>query len=155
MREATKLDVVPASAEEAVRGSDIVVTITNSATPVFSGEWLAPGTHVNAAGSNSLVRREIDDQAVLAATRVFVDSRASALKEAGDLLPALDKGRLHPGALTEIGEVIAGVRPGRTGARDITLFESQGMAIQDLAVAAHLLKLASDRGVGSPLELGG
>jgi ornithine cyclodeaminase len=156
MRARTKLDVVAAaSAEETVRGSDIVVTITKSATPVFSGEWLAPGTHINAAGSNSLARREIDDRTVLMANRVVVDSRATALKEAGDLLPALDQGRLAAGALAEIGEVIAGTRPGRGAPDEITLFESQGMAIQDLAVAAHLLKLASDRGLGSPLDLGG
>lgn len=156
MRAKTKLDVVPAaSAEDAVRGSDIVVTITKSATPVFSGEWLAPGTHINAAGSNSLVRREIDERTVLMASRVVVDSRATALKEAGDLLPALDQGRLAAGALAEIGEVIAGTRAGREAPDEITLFESQGMAIQDLAVAAHLLKLASDRGLGSPLDLGG
>lgn len=155
-RAKTKLDVVAAaSAEETVRGSDIVVTITKSAAPVFSGEWLAPGTHINAAGSNSLVRREIDERTVLMASRVVVDSRATALKEAGDLLPALDQGRLAAGALVEIGEVIAGMRPGRGASDEITLFESQGMAIQDLAVAAHLLKLASDRGLGSPLDLGG
>jgi alanine dehydrogenase len=151
-----ELDVVPAaSAEETVRGSDIVVTITNSASPVFSGEWLSPGTHINAAGSNSLVRREIDEKTVLMASRVVVDSRPTALKEAGDLLPALDKGRLHGSGLTELGEVIAGTRPGRTAADQITLFESQGMAMQDLVIAAHLLKLASDRGLGSPLDLGG
>jgi alanine dehydrogenase len=156
MRERLSLDVVPAaSAEEAVRGSDIVVTITKSATPVFSGEWLAPGTHINAAGSNSLVRRELDEATVLMASRIVVDSRATALKEAGDLLPALDQGRVSAGALIEIGEVIAGTRPGRTAADELTLFESQGMAIQDLAIAAHLLKLASDRGAGTPLELGG
>ena len=156
MRAKTKLDVVAAaSAEDAVRGSDIVVTITKSATPVFSGEWLSPGTHINAAGSNSLVRREIDERTVLMASRVVVDSRATALKEAGDLLPALDQGRLTAGALAEIGEVIAGTRAGRKAPDEITLFESQGMAIQDLAVAAHLLKLASDRGLGSPLDLGG
>jgi len=156
MRDALSLDVVPAaSAEEAVRGSDIVVTITTSATPVFSGEWLAPGTHINAAGSNSLLRREIDETTVLMANRVVVDSRPSAMKEAGDLLPALEKGRLHPGALTEIGEVIAGTRPGRTAADQVTLFESQGMAIQDLVIAAHLLKLAPERGAGTSIELGG
>jgi ornithine cyclodeaminase len=156
MRERLALDVVPAvSAEDAVRGSDIVVTITKSATPVFAGEWLAPGTHVNAAGSNSLVRREIDEATVLRADPVVVDSRAAALNEAGDLLPALDRGRLHAGALVELGEVIAGTRAGRTRPDAVTLFESQGMAIQDLAVAAHLLQLASDRGVGSPLDLGG
>ena len=156
MREKMRLDIVPAaSPEETVRGSDVVVTITNSATPVFSGEWVAPGTHITAAGSNSLVRREIDDATVAKCDVVVVDSRPTAIKEAGDLLPALDKGRLHPGGLTELGEVIAGLRPGRTHAGQTTLFESQGMAIQDLVIASELAKLARAQGVGKDIELGG
>jgi alanine dehydrogenase len=155
MRAKLSLDVVPAaSPEDAVKASDIVVTITTSATPVFDGEALAPGTHVNAAGSNSLLRQEIDETTVRRANPVVVDSRPSALKEAGDLLPALEKGRLHAGALTEIGEVIAGIRPGRTSAEQITLFESQGMAIQDLVIGAELVRLARERGLGQELDLG-
>jgi ornithine cyclodeaminase len=154
MRARLSLDVVPAaSPEDAVKGSDIVVTITTSATPVFDGEWLAAGTHVNAAGSNSLLRQEIDETAVRRAQPVVVDSRPTALKEAGDLLPALEKGRLHAGALTELGEVIAGTRAGRTSSEQITLFESQGMAIQDLVIAAHLMRLAREKGAGGELDL--
>jgi len=155
MRERLSLDVVPAaSPEDAVKGSDIVVTITTSATPVFDGEWLAAGTHVNAAGSNSLLRQEIDETTVRRAQPVVVDSRPSALKEAGDLLPALEKGRLHAGALTELGEVIAGIRPGRTARDQITLFESQGMAIQDLVIAAELARRARSEGVGTEVPIG-
>jgi ornithine cyclodeaminase len=155
MSKKLSLEIVPAkSAEDAVRASDIVVTITTSATPVFDGEWIEPGTHVNAAGSNSLLRREIDEATVLKASPVVVDSRPAAMKEAGDLLPALEKGRLHSGMLTEIGEVIAGIRPGRTGAGQVTLFESQGMAIQDLAIAAEMAKAARAQGVGEELDLG-
>jgi ornithine cyclodeaminase len=155
MRARLSLDVVPAaSTEDAVKGSDIVVTITTSATPVFDGEWLAAGTHVNAAGSNSLLRQEIDETTVRRAQAVVVDSRPSALKEAGDLLPALEKGRLHLGGLTELGEVIAGTRPGRTSREQITLFESQGMAMQDLVIAAHLMRLAREQGAGSEVDLG-
>jgi alanine dehydrogenase len=149
------LEVVPAaSAEETVRGSDIVVTITTSATPVFSGDWLEEGTHVNAAGSNSLLRQEIDETTVRKASPVVVDSRPSAIKEAGDLLPALEKGRLHVGALVELGEVIAGTRAGRTSAKQTTLFESQGMAMQDLIIAAELARIARERGIGEELPLG-
>ncbi len=149
------IDVVPArSPEDCVKGSDIVVTITTSATPVFDGEWIAPGTHVNAAGSNSLLRREIDEATVLKANPVVVDSRPSAMKEAGDLLPALEKGRLHVGMLTELGEVIAGTRPGRTHPDQVTLFESQGMAMQDLIIAAELVRLARVKGLGEQLALG-
>jgi ornithine cyclodeaminase len=155
MRAKLSLDVVPAaSPDDAVKGSDIVVTITTSATPVFDGESLAPGTHVNAAGSNSLLRQEIDETTVRRANPVVVDSRPSAMKEAGDLLPALEKGRLHAGALTELGEVIAGIRPGRTSREQITLFESQGMAMQDLIIAAELVRSARERGIGEEVAIG-
>jgi ornithine cyclodeaminase len=148
----TGRDVVPAkSARETVEGSEIVVTITTSPKPLFDGEWLAPGTHINAAGSNSLVRRELDEQTVRRCGLVCVDSRSVALKESGDLQPLLEKGRLHEGQLIELGEVIAGIRSGRGGADQITLFESHGMAIQDLAVAQRLLALARERGLGSEL----
>lgn len=148
------LEVVPAvSPQDTVQGSDIVVTITTSATPVFDGEWLAPGTHVNAAGSNSILRQEVDETTVRRASPVVVDSRPTAVKEAGDLLPALEKGRLHAGGLTELGEVVAGTRAGRTSPGQITLFESQGMAIQDLIIAAELARLARERGMGTELDL--
>jgi ornithine cyclodeaminase len=155
MRAKLGLEIVAAaSPQETVEGSDIVVTITTSATPVFSGDWLAPGTHVNAAGSNSLLRREIDETAVRKCSPIVVDSRPSAMKEAGDLLPALEKGRIHSGSLTELGEVIAGTRPGRTSPEQITLFESQGMAIQDLILCAELRRLALARGLGTQVDLG-
>jgi ornithine cyclodeaminase len=150
------LAIVPAaSAEETVKGSQIVVTITTSATPVFSGEWVEPGTHVNAAGSNSLLRQEIDEATVRKAAVIAVDSRPTAMKEAGDLLPALEKGRILPGSLAELGEVIAGTRPGRTSPDQVTLFESQGMAMQDLILAAELIKAARARGLGAEVDVGG
>lgn len=146
------VEAVPAeTAEAAVRDSDVVVTITTASSPVVLGEWLAPGTHINAAGSNALIRRELDEKAVGRAGLICVDSRATALREAGDLLPALEKGRLHEGQLVELGEVLAGIRPGRPGPQAITLFESQGMAIQDLALARRLLALARERGMGAEL----
>jgi alanine dehydrogenase len=149
------IEAIPAeSAEQAARDSDIVVTITSSATPVFEGAWLADGCHVNAAGSNALIRREIDEMTIRRAGLVCVDSRATALAESGDLLPALEKGRLHAGQLVELGEVVAGVRRGRTSAQEITLFESQGMAIQDLALGLRLLPLAREHGLGQDISLG-
>jgi ornithine cyclodeaminase len=141
-------------AEEAVRDADVVVTITTSATPVFDGAWLAEGCHVTAAGSNALIRREIDETSVRRAAVVCVDSRPMALAEAGDLQGPLEKGRLHERQLVELGDIVAGLRPGRRQAADITLFESQGMAIQDLAIARRLLVRAAERKIGSELELG-
>ena len=155
MRTKLGIDVVPAaSANDAVSGSDIVVTITTSASPVFNGELVTPGMHINAAGSNSLLRQEIDEATVRKCDPIVVDSRPSAMKEAGDLLPVLEKGRIHGGGLTELGEVIAGTRAGRTTPAQVTLFESQGMAIQDLAIAAHLLALARAQGRGSEVKIG-
>jgi len=148
MSAATGVPVEPASgAEETVRGSDVVVTITTSPKPLFDAEWLETGVHINAAGSNSLARQELSEAAVRRADVICVDSRETALREAGDLLPLLEKGRTHSGKWVELGEVIAGIRPGRTSAEQITLFESQGMAIQDIAVASRLLELARERNV--------
>jgi len=146
------IEVVPVeSAEAAVRDSDLVVTITTAASPVVQGDWLSVGTHINAAGSNALIRRELDEKAVGRAQLVCVDSRPTALAEAGDLQPALEKGRLHAGQLVELGEIICSVKPGRASVESITLFESQGMAIQDLALAQRLLLLAKAQGIGAEL----
>lgn len=148
MSAATGVSVEPASsAEETVRRSDVVVTITTSPRPLFDAGWLETGVHVNAAGSNSLARQELSEATVRRADIICVDSRETALREAGDLLPLLEKGRTHSGKWVELGEVIAGIRPGRTTAEQITLFESQGMAIQDIAVASRLLELARERNV--------
>lgn len=149
------LEVVPAaSAQEAVRGADILVTITTSATPVFEGDWVEPGQHINAAGSNSLLRQEIDEATVRRCSPIVVDSRPTAIKEAGDLLPPLEKGRLHAGMLAEIGEVMNGTRAGRTMPEQVTLFESQGMAIQDLIIAAELARMARAKGLGTEVDVG-
>jgi ornithine cyclodeaminase len=150
------IEVAPAdSAEAAVRGAHVINVITRSSTPVLRGEWLQPGQHVNAAGSNSLTRVEIDEAAVRRCDRVVVDSRGTARKECGDLLSAVEKGLLQWEALPEIGEVIAGRAPGRTDPRQITLYESHGMGIQDLYVCARLLAAARERGVGVDLPIGG
>lgn len=152
MSRETGREVVPAaSAEETVRGSDIVVTITSSPKPLFDADWLADGTHITAAGSNSLARQELSEAAVRRAAVICVDSREVAVREAGDLMPLLEKGRTQPGRWVELGEVVAGVRPGRTSPQQITLFESQGMAIQDIAVAARVVALARERGLGCAL----
>ena len=142
------------SAEAAVRGTDIVNVVTKAATPVLRGEWLAPGQHVNAAGSNSLARRELDEAAVGRAGTVVVDSRATARGECGDLLPHTETGRLDWDALPELGEVILGRVPGRRSSEEITLFESQGMAIEDLYTAKFVLDAALRQNVGIDLPVG-
>lgn len=139
------------SVTEAMAGADILVTITTASEPVVSGELLSAGMHINAAGSNALIRRELDEKAVMRADIVCVDSVETAQKEAGDLFPALEKGRLSARALVELGDVLLGRHPGRTSTQQITLFESQGLAIQDIALGAEILTRARAAGLGIAL----
>lgn len=141
--------VAAANAEDAVREADLIGTVTTAAKPLFDADWLKPGVHINAAGSNALIRQELSEAAVRRCDLVVVDSVPTALAEAGDLLPLLEKGRLQPRQLVELGEIIVGRHPGRGGAEQLSLFESQGMAIQDLAVALRVLAAATDRGLGA------
>ncbi len=152
LSEQTGIAVVPAlSAEDTVRGSDVVGTVTTAAQPLFEADWLESGAHINAAGSNALIRQELSEATVRRCAVIAVDSVPTALAECGDLLPLLEKGRLHERQLLELGDVIAGRRAGRESAGQITLFESQGMAIQDLAVAWRVAQAAEARGLGVPL----
>ncbi len=154
MSEATGVAVVPAdSAEETVRGSDLVGTVTTATQPLFDAEWLAPGTHINAAGSNALIRQELSEATLRRCALIAVDAVPTALAEAGDLLPLLEKGRLHARQLVELGDILTGKHTGRTSAEQITVFESQGMAIQDLAVALRVVAAARARGLGVELPL--
>lgn len=137
--------------QDAVVASDVVVTVTTSARPLFEAEWLEPGTHINAAGSNSLARQELSEAVLRKVGLICVDSRETALREAGDLLPLLEKGRTRPGSWVELGEVIAGTRRGRSDASQITLFESQGLAVQDIAVASMIVDKARRLSLGREL----
>lgn len=152
MSASTGVPVVPAASPEAlVRGSEIIGTVTTAAQPLFDAEWLQPGTHINAAGSNALVRQELSEAVIRRCDLLAVDTVPTALAEAGDLLPLLEKGRIHPRQMIELGEVMLGRHPGRADETQITLFESQGLAIQDLAVALRVLQAAEVLGLGSPL----
>jgi ornithine cyclodeaminase len=154
MSETTGVAVVPAvSAEETVRGSDLLGTVTTATQPLFDADWLEEGMHINAAGSNALIRQELSEAAVRRCDLVTVDTVATALAEAGDLLPLLEKGRLHARQLIELGDVIIGQRAGRTSAAQITLFESQGLAIQDLAVGLRVLAAAEAAGLGREIPM--
>ena len=126
------------SPEEAMEGADIVITVTNSRSPVFPGNLLSPGTHINAAGSNHVMRREIDGDAVRMASLIAVDSMEQAQMEAGDLTQAAEEGVFGWADACELHEVLAGNIPGRTSSEQITLFESQGLAVEDIAMAEFL-----------------
>ena len=154
LSETTGVAVEPAdSAEEIVRGSDVIGTVTTAALPLFDAAWLEPGVHINAAGSNSLIRQELSEATIRRCDLVTVDAVPTALAEAGDLLPLLEKGRLHSRQLVELGEVVVGRHAGRASAEQITLFESQGMAIQDLAVALRVLAAAEASGLGRQMPM--
>ncbi len=141
------------SAEEAVRTSHIVTTITNSKDPVLKGEWLMPGQHINAAGGNSLLRRELDDQAVLRSDRIIVDSIEQAKIEAGEFVGCIESGRRHWEDFTELKDVAGGLKLGRRSPIEITLFKSLGIALEDVVVGKLVYEKAIQRGVGSRLEL--
>ncbi len=151
-RRAIAIDAAP-SAEVAVRGADMVVTVTSSVEPVVRGAWLEAGTCVLAVGAGRPEARELDGDA-LRRSRVFVDSRAAAELESGDVLIAQREGAIGAGHVTgEIGEVFAGRLPGRTSADEITLFKSLGQAVEDAATARHVYDRACASGTGATLRL--
>jgi thiomorpholine-carboxylate dehydrogenase len=132
-----------ATAEEAVRGADVVVVATSAQSPVLEGRWLSPGAHVNAVGATRPTWRELDDD-LMARARVFVDSKEAATKEAGDVIAARQE-------VVEIGSVIAGKADGRRNDTEITVFKSVGVAVEDVVSA----KLVYDRSSPSPEGRGG
>ena len=128
-----------ATAEEAVRGADIVVVATSSQTPVLSGAWLEPGTHINAVGAPRPTWRELDDEALRKA-RLYVEQREAATAESGDVIAS---GKIF----AEIGEVVAGGKPGRRSPDEITLYKSVGVAVQDVVSADLVYKKALASGI--------
>jgi ornithine cyclodeaminase/alanine dehydrogenase-like protein (mu-crystallin family) len=141
------------SNEEAVRGADLIVTATSSQEPVLHKDWLSPGAHVNAIGTHSPTSREIDS-ATMAAARIFVDRRESALNEAGDYLLAAKEGLINADSIAgEIGELLIGTRIGRSSADEITLFKSLGLAIEDVACAEYLYEKARAQNFGTWVNL--
>lgn len=142
-----------ASAEAAVRGADVVITMTSAREPVVLGEWLEPGMHLNVAGSNRATNREVDPAAVARASRIVVDDLAQSQVESGDLLAAVAAGAARWESMAELGAVVAGKVPGRPEAGAITLFKSNGIGLWDVAVAAWVYELARERGVGRELPI--
>jgi alanine dehydrogenase len=152
MTELTGIGVYPASSpEEAVKDMDIVVTATTSKEPVFKGEWLSKGTHINAIGANFLSKQEIDVATVRMSDCVVVDSCEQAALESGDLDFAAKAGDFFWEDARELGLVVVGEFPGREDASEITLFESQGIALEDIALAARVYEQAVKEGMGERL----
>jgi ornithine cyclodeaminase len=141
------------SARDALAGAELVVTATNSRTPVLAHGWLAEGAHVNAIGASVPTHRELDT-ATLAAAELFVDSRESAANEAGEYREALSEGAIGAKHIrAELGEVAIGVHPGRSGPAALTVFRSLGLAVEDLAAAEVAVASARRAGAGVEVEL--
>lgn len=144
-----------ASPEEAVRGADVVCTTTSAKEPILAGDWLAPGAHVNAAGSSIATARELDTAAVVR-SRLFVDRRESTLNEAGDFLFPKREGAIGDDHIVaEIGEVLTGKSEGRRTDEEVTLFKSLGLAVEDLVSAHRVYQEALAEGVGTAVAIGG
>ena len=141
------------SPEDATRGVDILCTLTPSKDPIVQGRWFAPGLHVNAVGTHWIASREIDTEAVVR-SRVVVDSRDANQAECGDLMIPVNEGAITIDHFhDELGELINGDRPGRRTADEITMYQSVGLAIQDVATATLLIQDARSRGVGTEVPL--
>ncbi len=154
MSEQLQVKIVPAiSAREAVEDADIVITATTTGEPVFVGEWLKPGCHVNAIGANWPKRREIDEATLERASLIVTDSLEQARQEAGDLLLPANAGKLDWESVWELGDVVAGDGPQRNSSYDITVFKAIGVALEDIAVAARAYTHARERGVGEEIDL--
>jgi ornithine cyclodeaminase len=142
-----------ATAEAAVREADIVATVTASPEPILERGWLKQGVHINAVGSSIPTSREIDT-ATMVAARLFVDRRESALAEAGDLLIAMGEGAVKGDHVqAELGEVIIGKNPGRRSPGELTLFKSLGLAVEDVASAAYIVRRARETGTGQTVTM--
>lgn len=141
-----------ADARATVDGADIIVTATSATEPVMQRSWLAPGVHINAVGACIPTARELDTATVVD-SRFFTDRRESAVNEAGDFVIAAREAGLPPSHIVaEVGEVLNGTAPGRTTDDELTVFESLGLAVEDLAAGAYLVEAARRAGAGSWVE---
>ena len=149
-----KIEIEPVeSAEKTVRGADLLVTATTAKEPILNSSWLRPGAHINAIGSHRPDLREID-AATMKRAKVFVDSREAIMVECGDVLLAIKEGAIaERHASVEIGEVLAGNKPGRTTPEEITLYKSVGIAVQDVAAAQLVYQKALEKKVGTNVEI--
>jgi ornithine cyclodeaminase/alanine dehydrogenase len=148
------IDVIPVeNAKAAVTDADIVVTATSSKTPVFRGEWVKEGVHINGIGSHAPEARELDDETVRKA-KIVVDSKEAALREAGDLMLPLAQGIISESSIyAELGEIILGVKKGRESEDEVTLFKSVGLAVQDVSIAKLVFDKAKEKRLGKEVSL--
>lgn len=142
------------SPAQAVREAHVICTATSSATPVFNGAELQTGTHINAVGSFKPSMQEVDGTTLRRAAKIVIDEYAGALSEAGDLLMAMAQGAIEQSDIYgELGEIAAGLKPGRECDEEITYFKSVGNAVQDAAVAQAIYERAVREGIGTEIDL--
>lgn len=150
--ETLKVDVKAVeSAQECVEGADVVIVITSAREPALLGEWLSPGAHVNAAGGNHWMRREVDEETVLRSEVIVVDDLDQAKIECGDLMWLEPRGSFRWDMAKELQDVVAGRVNGRPSEESITLFESMGLALEDIAAAHLVYNKAKAQGIGQEL----
>jgi ornithine cyclodeaminase/alanine dehydrogenase-like protein (mu-crystallin family) len=129
---------VKENAKEAVKEADIICTVTSSAQPVVKGEWIAAGTHINAVGSSTPAKRELDTAAILK-SKLFTDCYESVFNEAGDFLVPKKEGVVDDSHIkADLGEVLTGIKKGRENDEEITVFKSLGIASEDIFSAFHI-----------------
>lgn len=152
MSERLNLEVAAVdSAQDCVANADVIVTITSARDPVVEGAWLSPGAHVNAAGGNHWMRREIDDEVVTRSEMIVVDDLDQAKVECGDLMWPEGRGTFRWDMAHELQNVVAGRVKGRPSEQSITLFESMGVALEDIAAAQLVYHKAREQGIGQEL----
>lgn len=152
MAERLNLEITPVdTAQECLSDVAVAVTITSARDPVLAGDWLAPGTHINAAGGNHWLRREIDEAAVLRSSVIAVDDLDQAKIECGDLLWPESRGEFRWDQVCELQDIIAGRVLGRPDDQAVTLFESMGVALEDIAAAQLVYRKAKEQGIGQEL----
>ena len=149
-----RLPVVPvSSAEDAVRGADVVTTCTNSVNPVAQADWFEAGVHINAAGVNFAHKRELDAETVDRCDVIAADSVEQAKIESGELIAAFGDDASEWARVIELAEVVSGKIPGRTAPDQMTLFKSNGIAIEDVVVAGKVFEMAQKRRIGREVEI--
>lgn len=153
MSKSLGIEIIPTqNIENDLPQADIIITITTAVKPLFEHTMLNPnGVHINGAGSNALIRAEIPEKTIEAAEVLAVDSKDVAAIECGDILPSLEKGRLHWNEIVELGEITAGFRSGRVTDNGITIFQSQGMGLQDIMCAEFIYRKALAEKLGKDL----
>jgi ornithine cyclodeaminase/alanine dehydrogenase-like protein (mu-crystallin family) len=154
MMRVLKVDVRPVpTARQAVEFADILITATSSTDPVFHGEWLRQGCHINAIGSNWATKREIDLSTLQRSYLIITDSREQARAEAGDFIIPADEGLFDWNRVYELSEVVGRQGPQREAAENITLYKGLGIALEDIATAAHVFNQAVEQGLGEELPI--